>query len=270
MKHSTYIFIVLSIALGSCNKDDLLSKENLKLDFYIESFDINGTGYEQQHMVRYSYNNEGKLISYSVYSKDLTEIFKRQRDYVFSYADTKVKNIVEYTSDPATPSTVFTYEYLPDGRVVKIYEKNNLGGINSEVNFLYYEDGGTKAFYKFSNGGSFEYQFDDVNGNMTSDKTTRGSQVCSEGRYTYDQQINPFNKLGYLDYWLKNLSVNNKLTQEVDYIGCSFPSIIPESFSYEYNDSGYPVFATTFYKSDGTVKKSKREYFYSDCACSNY
>ncbi len=106
-----------------------------------------------------------------------------------------------------------------------------------------------KSSYTFSNGGSFEYEFNMSGGNVVTDKTTRGSQLCSDGQYTYDDGINPFKNLGYTDYLLTNLSANNKLSENTNYINCSFPSFIPESYSYEYDDRGYPTLITTFYKS---------------------
>ena len=119
-----------------------------------------------------------------------------------------------------------------------------------------------KSRILFSNGGSFEYEFHMSDGNVVTDKTTRGSQVCSDGQYTYDDHINPFKNLGYTDYLLTNLSANNKLSEDINHINCSFPSFIPESYSYEYDDRGYPTLITTFYKSGSTVTRSQMEIFY--------
>ena len=94
------------------------------------------------------------------------------------------------------------------------------------------------------------------------DKTTRGSQLCSDGQYAYDDRINPFKNLGYTDYLLTNVSANNKVSENINHINCSFPSFIPESYTYEYNDLGYPTLITTHYKSGSTVVRSQKEIFY--------
>jgi hypothetical protein len=79
--------------------------------------------------------------------------------------------------------------------------------------------------------------------------------------YTYDTKINPFNALGYLDYQLLNFSANNKLTENVNYVDCSFPALIPDTFSYQYNEQGYPTILTTTYK--GSQLKSERKFYYN-------
>jgi hypothetical protein len=99
-----------------------------------------------------------------------------------------------------------------------------------------------------------------TDGNVITDKTTRGSQLCSDGQYTYDDHINPFKNLGYTDYLLTNVSMNNKLSESVNHVNCAFPSFIPESYSYQYNDGGYPTLITTLYKSGALV--STKEIFY--------
>ena len=177
---------------------------------------------------------------------------------ISSTPTTQVSKINGYLPDVPNPYLEQTYEYFPDGRVSKIKETNGSTGLNSEANFVY-DDAhqSTKVFYTFSNGGSFEYEFNMSGGNVVTDKTTRGSQLCSDGQYTYDDGINPFKDLGYTDYLLTNLSANNKLSENTNYVNCAFPSFIPESYSYEYDDRGYPTLITTFYKSAATYQKSK-------------
>ena len=154
----------------------------------------------------------------------------------------------------------YSYQYLPDSRVSKISEDNDGTGITSEANFTYNDaEGKVLVSYTYSNGGSFEYEFHYSGNNILSDKTTRGAQLCSDGVYTYDENKNPFNEFGYVDYTLSNISANNKLSEDVNYVGCAFPSFVPETYTYEYNNNAYPTKATTVFSSGG---KSQKKFYY--------
>ena len=84
-------------------------------------------------------------------------------------------------------------------------------GVNAQARFIYDENSQTvNVTYSFLNGNSFEYRYDYGNQNLVTDKTTKGGQLCSEGSYTFDNAINPFRHLGYVDFALTNLSINNK------------------------------------------------------------
>jgi hypothetical protein len=264
MNRSVYALMLLSVLISSsCQDEEIKAKKEIKLDYYIESYDIDEPGFEPQLKVTYEYGESGRIHQYTVVSYNPnTGTLEEQRHFVFSYSNGKVEHINGYLPGNNNPYIEYSYQYLPSGEVSKISEKNHGAGINSEASFSYNQNGTIKVNYVFSNGGSFEYEFDYASGNVVNDKTTRGSQLCSDGQYTYDHHVNPFKDLGYVDYLLTNLSVNNKLTENINYIGCAFPSLVPESYTYEYNDNGYPISATTFYKSSGSVKKSRRDFFY--------
>ena len=259
-KHNSYLFLIF--ILFGCQSEDGITAHEPKLDYYVESYDIPDLGFQPQLKVTYEYNSSGKLNKSHVltYNPDLKS-FHELRYLDFIYSDNALSKILGYLPDESNPYLEDIYEYLPDGRVSKIKETNTSIGINSEAKFAYDPTNqSTKVSYTFSNGGSFEYEFFVSEGNVVTDKTTRGSQLCSDGQYTYDDSINPFKNLGYIDYLLTNLSANNKLTENTNYVNCSFPSFIPESYSYEYDDRGYPTLITTFYKSGTLV--SRKEIFY--------
>jgi hypothetical protein len=261
-KHISYL--LLSFIFWGCESDDPISAHEPKLDYYVESYDIPDLGFQPQLKVTYEYNASGKVSKYHVlsYHPDLKS-FRELRHVDFIYSDTLVSKILGYLPDATNPYQEYTYEYFPDGSVSKIKETNTSTGVNSEANFVYDQaNQSTKVSYAFSNGGSFEYEFHLAGGNISTDKTTRGSEVCSSGQYTYDDHVNPFQSLGYTDYLLTNLSANNKLSENTNYVNCAFPSFIPESYSYEYDDRGYPTLITTFYKSASTLRKSQKEIFY--------
>src|SRR5688572_22701180 len=261
----TSLFLPMIFILAGCQDDECpIAAKDQKLDYYIESFDVDGLGFDPQMKVTYEYNSEGRVTQYTVFTYNPeVQSLQELNNFVFTYVNNRVDQIQGYFPDKDTPYVEYSYVYLADGSVSKISEKNTAAGVNSEANFSYdAADNSVKVAYTFSNGGSFDYEFFKEGGNVVSDKTTKGSQLCSDGEYTYDQHINPFNRLGYVDYSLTNVSANNKLTEDVNYVACAFPSLVPESYTYEYNDRGYPTIVTTLYKSGSPSTKARKELFY--------
>jgi len=132
----------------------------------------------------------------------------------------------------------------------KITEINLNSGITTTLLITTNEtNNGASVAFTFSNGNSLLYEFDTRFKNIISDKTTKGSQLCNKGIYTFDKNINPFRHLGYLDFQFRNWYANNKLTENVDYVGCAFPTLIPVSYDYTYDQDGYPTQQITSYRS---------------------
>lgn len=265
LKHLTYpLATALMLLLGQCRDDNFPAKAprlDYRLDYYIETYEVPGLEFDPQTKVTYHYDDSGILQSYTVLSYNpSTGLLEEQRHFDFSYSNGKVAEIKEYLADDSDPHIEYSYAYSPDGQVTKITEWNHAAGVDSDATFTYSQDSTIIVNYEFSNGESFKYEFDFAGRNIISDKTTRGEALCSNGQYTYDQKKNPFNMLGYTDYYLTNFSSNNKVTEDVSYLSCAFPTLIPQSYAYEYNNKGYPVAATTFYKDSET--KSRREFFY--------
>jgi hypothetical protein len=260
---SPMLFVVV-LSLSGCLDDDSPTKQNgTRLRSYTEYFNLGETDEDARLTVSYEYNDSGKVMRYTIkgYDPDLGKLTD-QRYFIFEYDDERVSRIEGFFSGSSNPYIEYDYNYSEEGRVQSILEKNHSAGISSQATFTYTDNNLIKISYTYSNGGSFEYEFDYINENIATDKTTRGSQLCSNGEYTYDNQHNPFKELGYVDYLLSNVSSNNKLTESVNYVGCAFPTLVPESYTYDYNDDGYPIRMVTRYKSTGAVRKSTREYFY--------
>lgn len=250
------------LILTACQPEEISIAEP-KLDYYIDSFNTADSGFQPQTKVSYEYHASGVLDKYTVssYSTGAGSPIV-QHYFVFSYDNNKVQHIKGYLPDSSSPYIEYSYQYISDSGVSKITENNHASGISSEANFSYDQSNETvKVSYLFSNGGSFEYEYNYKSRNILSDKTTKGTQVCSDGAYTYDQHINPFRNLGYVDYLLTNLSANNKLTENINYTGCSFPSLVPESYSYAYDERGYPILATTTYKGNNATKSQKKIFY---------
>jgi hypothetical protein len=260
-KISNLLAVLTAIFLGSCENeiDPIKIKQ---LDYYIDSYEVSGLGFKPQMKVQYEYNDSDRLTQYTVFSfNPNSQTLEEQRHFEFSYENEVLTGLKGFLPNAANAYIEYTYQYLTDGRVSKINENNLSAGLTSEANFSYNDlNHSVKVAYTYSNGSGFEYEFNYQGENIIADKTTKGSQLCNEGIYTYDQKINPFKNLGYVDYTLTTLSTNNKLTESVNYIGCSFPTLIPESYSYAYDNAGYPVSSTTTYSTD--TFKQQREYFY--------
>lgn len=265
MSRLIYTLLFVVIVLVACDEDEPPGPTEIKLHHYTESFDIPELGFQPQLTVIYDYDDSGNLEKYTFFGYDPdSDTMVEHRSFVFSYLDRRVDKIEGFSANTSTPYIKYTYRYLQDSRVEKIIENNYAAGLDSEANFAYLPGDIIKVSYQYSNGASFEYEFDYGDGNILTDKTTRGPQLCSDGMYTYDQRKNPFRTLGYVDYVLLNLSANNKLTESVNYMACSFPSSIPESFEYEYDSNDFPTVSTTHYRPDGTVKKSHKKFFYKN------
>lgn len=264
MKNLLNILIFTGIVFISCDDDnDTIRPTETRLHYYTESFELNGFDFDPQYTVMYDYNKSGKLEKYTFYSYDpSSKGLKEERSFRFTYQDGRVDQIEGFLTNSVTPYVTYSYEYQSDTRVAKIKEINTGAGVNSQATFLYLADDIIKVSYQYSNGNSFEYEFHFGNQNILTDKTTKGTQLCSDGLYSYDEYKSPFQTLGYVDYLLLNLSANNKLTENVHYVACGFPTLVPESHEYEYDENGFPTVAITNYKSGGAIRQSKKNFHY--------
>jgi hypothetical protein len=266
MKTTLGLLFAAVVVIVGCEDDGMGSTVNKKvrLDYYISPFQAPEGEFEPQIKVQYEYDTSDKLKKYTVsgYNPD-SKNFDIQRTFEFLYENARLSTIKGFLVNETTPYITYQYQYS-DSRISKILENNNSANITSNVSFTYAPSGDSvKAVYVASNGGSFEYHYRFNGDNISNDKTTRSSQLCSTGIYSYDQKHNPFHELGYTDFFLDNLSVNNKLTENVNYKACAFPELIPLSYTYEYNEKGYPVKSTTTYKTSGDkAPKSTKDFFY--------
>jgi hypothetical protein len=214
--------------------------------------------------VAYEYSGAGKI------QKQLDYVYSTQtKEYTlegyasFTYENGRVAQINHFLANAAEPHLRYTYQYDNSGNVLKIVENNLAASVNSEVTFGYnFPAQMVSASYTHSNGGNFLYQFDYSYKNIMSDKTVRFGILCNEGNYAYDKNINPLKHLGYVDYSLRNHSINNKTTEGVQYHACAFPTLIPESHTYDYDATGYPKVMTTHYTSSEGAKVGQVRYFY--------
>ncbi len=262
MKYTFTLFFVSLATLISCHNEETIFDEKPKLDYYLEySYGLD-LGFDPKSKVVYEYNETGSLSKYTIltYNPD-TKLMVEQRFFIFVYSDQKIEYIRGYWSGEKDEYIHYHYQYGNDGEILRITERNILANVIGEANFSNSGDNISQVTYTYSNGGGFVYKMNRLNGNILTDSTMRGTDLCSVGRYAYDQQVNPFKELGYVDFQLINLSSNNKVKETMTFEDCYFPSFIPESHIYDYNRNGYPKSVVTTYKGHQKYK-TKKEFFY--------
>jgi hypothetical protein len=224
------------------------SKNAKKLSRYVTFREVNvsGIGKVNQPESRVSYTYAGGRLQYihrDIYNSQTSQ-FEESVVEAFTYSG-DVVSLIQTTLN-GKPQAKYEYEYGAENKIT--VTDVNSGIVSTQVIARVGDTDHMKANYSFSNGNSFLYEFDVRFKNIVSDKTTKAGELCSQGSYTYDKSINPFNHLGYVDFNLQNWSASNVVTQNVEYKACSFPSLIPVSHSYTYDVDGYPLKKITTYK----------------------
>ncbi|SHH78378.1 hypothetical protein SAMN04488109_5384 [Chryseolinea serpens] len=225
------------------------SKDAKKLSSYILSNEVSvaggGTRYQPNIKVEYTYTAAGHIdhIHHKTYNPETAQFEETTTD-TFVYEGDVVSEISTVMN--GEPYAEYRYSYGIENKIVAtLHYANELVGTqtarpeagNNRVN----------VSYSYSNGRAFVYAFDVRYKNIASDQTTQG-QVCNTGSYAYDKNINPFLHLGYMDFDFENWPANNKVAEDVHYIACGFPSIIPVAHAYTYDPDGYPITKITTYK----------------------
>lgn len=218
----------------------------------------------------YEYSGDGKIMrmtSYQNYSTDSTaKIPTYYKVFTYLGVTGRLSKITDYLSSNNSILKEDTYEYGVDGSLLRITEvgPGNNGPVTGVMSLSFDETNThATASYQYSNGGGFDYSFDYFLKNIVDDKTTRPGELCSQGAYSYDRNINPFKHLGYVSYAFDNYSANNKVSEDVNYLACAFPTLIPESYTYEYDNMGYPTKKVTHYKG-GQIHVSGTKYYYQE------
>lgn len=218
-----------------------------------------------QSRTEYTYTNTGnvqRITFYENYTNDSTAALPtRYQTFEYSTSSGKLSKLTTYWAN-GTKMSEDTYEYGVNGTLLTITEANYSAALTSTMNLsVDASNEKLKASYYYSNGRGFDYEFTYTYKNLVTDKTTQGVELCNNGSYTYDRNINPLKHLGYVSYLVADsYSVNNRLTEDVSYVSCAFPSLVPTSYSYKYDDLGYPTEKITHYK--GTTQITATKYYY--------
>jgi len=225
------------------------SKKAKKIASYILSNEVSvaggGTVYQPNIKTEFTYTSEGRLehIHHKTYNPETAQFEETTTD-TFLYDGDVVSEII--TVMDGRPYSEYRYSYGIENKITATlhYAKELVGTQTSKTDS---ENNRVNVAYSYSNGRAFTYAFDFWYKNIVSDITTQGL-VCNTGSYAYDKNINPFRHLGYMDFNFENWPVNNKVTEDVHYIACGFPTIIPVAHAYTYDADGYPLTKITTYK----------------------
>jgi hypothetical protein len=194
----------------------------------IYAYDMNG---RLSRMDRKTYNGELGSFVLSDYT-------------VFEYENNRVAitKTFEAETDALIEST--TYEYNSSGNVVRMVCENLETENTGSADLTYNSNGSVTVLYENSNDTGFTYQMNLLYKNVISETITSGGSLCQDAEFTYDQHINPFKHLGYVDFLFTNYSINNRLTSAMEY-NCSYPTLVPLSYDYAYDEKGYPTESIT-------------------------
>jgi len=231
-----------------------------KIDYYIDYLEPKDNTLLPHTKAAYQYNEAGNVDRITYYDILNDNTLQVSSYLLITWTGGAVRKVVHYRQDDSKISED-TYEYGDPEAWMKISRTDYASALTAVLN-LNYADSFTKALatYEFSNGNNFAYQFSIQWKNMTTAQTTRGAELCDTEEYTYDRNINPLRHLGYVDFYLSNYYINNRLTENNNYIACSFPALVPEAYDYTYDDMGYPTTKTTHYKGKSYVGHTS--YFY--------
>lgn len=209
----------------------------------------------------YFYDETGRLTrrDRKTYNAELQD-FTLSEYTTFAYENNRVKTLRKYdatVADPVELKELTTYEYNTAGNISRMILENYGAGITTTADLAYgYSPAGTVTVtYSNSNGTGLTYQITLQDKNIISETVTTGGSLCQDADFTYDKNINPYRHLGFVDIFFSDYSANNRLTEAVEY-KCSYPSMIPESYDYEYDEKGYPIESVTHLKGGGNIRQT--------------
>jgi hypothetical protein len=133
------------------------------------------------------------------------------------------------------------YQYDNTGRVTHMAVDNSNAIPDVDISITYETGDTLKAVYQYDTGDSFTYKAFVKEGNIAYEKTIKdGNRLSTEFANRFDDHINPFYSLGYIDPMFTNYSKNNKLSVASQYhIGTAEGQ--PEFYDYTYNEAGLPL-----------------------------
>lgn len=263
MKKTLPLLFVILISACQKNSDPIpVRNETLKLASTTTSYLRNGQ-YELDSKSVYAYTVSGNIQTQSYYTYNAaTSAFELNSVSSFEYVNNKVSRITMIKSGE-TQTTSKTFKYT-EGRLSNIFIDET--GVDTEVLVIYQPDNSVQAIYNSSNGRYFTYIFSTVNQNVTVEEIYgENGELKSKVTHTYDDKKNPYSLEGYTDAFFLNYSANNKTATTSDYMGGSYPQIVPDTYEYIYNDLGFPTQQITRFKSyntgtDNSVRKVEFEY----------
>jgi hypothetical protein len=210
----------------------------------------------------FSYDINGRLVEKSYFTFDVIENeFVLFSVSTFTFSGNQLQKIVESVAGTSLIKTT-TFQYSGE-KLMEVYIDDE---VDTDVMIGYPEENVTEVLYVHSNGRHFKYRFTSPGENIVSEQTfDESGQLSSEITNEFDSGKNPLNLLGYSDPFFSNFSVNNKTKTESAYYSSAFPTMVPTSYEYVYNDEKLPTQQLTRYKSypnGQTVRHLKKVFDY--------
>ncbi|HLF33563.1 MAG TPA: hypothetical protein VI583_04975 [Cyclobacteriaceae bacterium] len=177
-------------------------------------------------IISYSWSIDASLEKIEVNNPDHTY----SKSVLYTWSGRNIQSIISYSSGISAD-----FQYDPDNR--------DLIRVN----------------YSLDNGGYFNYGYRYRFGNKIEEIPYGGSTSnSSHGTFEYDDNINPHHLWGITDEFLRYSSKNNEIRAEYTYSG-GFPSFVPDTYNYTYDEEGYPVELIKTYKHYRTGEFGFRE-----------
>ncbi len=197
----------------------------------------------------YEYLPDGNIKKIIYYQKKADNTPYISMSEEFMYNNGRVEKINKY-NESQTLSGYISFSYDAQGRVAAMDHK-----INGEQ---------TIASVSYSNVVSrqevqIHYRYPGKNVDMNYFMTFAGDNLveCAAttfnhsselSQYSYDSNINPYAHMNYPDLFLSHNSKNNVAASQQSFMA-SYPVAVVRSYSYKYDNEGYPVELVREYKS---------------------
>jgi hypothetical protein len=260
MKPQVALLVLLAIFSGCENNDITPEARVIHLKSVTSYFEHDAGNFQPSSKTKYAYDAEGDLSqkSYSTYDimeQDFT-VFSTAN---FTFKEGKLEKIVEVIGTSLTKTT--TFEYSAD-KLVAIHIDDE---VDTDATIQYLENGVIEVLYTHSNGRFFKYRISSSNDNIVTEQTfDESGNLSSEIVNEFDSGTNPFSILGYHDPFFTNFSQNNKVKTISEYYS-SFPTMVPVSYEYVYNEKNLPTEQTTAfqaYPNGQTIRHMKNVFVY--------
>lgn len=212
---------------------------------------VNGF-YKPETQTTFSYGTDNKLSEINYYAKRQDNSVYLSKKEVFQYAGGQLQQINQFDEN-STAAGFTSFEYSTSGKISKVVNQDG-SGIRTTGMATYHYTPATdmtevKIRYSYSHNSIVMDYFQRYRqGNMISDNSVTSVNNTENGQYMYDNAINPFAHTGRYDLFFYGRSKNNILHEEKTYFG-NYPQAVVYSYTYRYDEEGYPVEVLKNYKS---------------------
>jgi hypothetical protein len=212
---------------------------------------VNGV-YKPETRTTFSYGNNNKLSEINYYAKRQDNSVYLSKKEVFQYAGEQLQQINQFDENSAAAGFI-SFEYNTSGKISKVVNQDGSGIRTTGIATYHYTPATdmteVKVRYSYShNSIIMDYYQRYRQGNMISDNSVTSLNNTENGQYLYDNAINPFAHIGRYDLLFYGRSKNNILDEQKTYFG-SYPQAVVYSYTYRYDEEGYPVEVLKNYKS---------------------